>query len=79
MSMILALSEEYDRSYFLSSKDASWFQAIGLRLMTPFLIPTIFMSTLFAKADINFMTKKKNGKHLSGVMNVDSSSHINLV
>jgi len=77
-SMVLALSEEYDRSYFLSTKDASWAQAIGLRLMTPFLILTILMNTLFAKADSNYITKKKEGKHLSGVMNVDSSTHIDL-
>ena len=73
-SMVLALSEEYDRSYFLSTKDASWAQAIGLRLMTPFLIPTILMSTIFAKADSNFITKKRGGEDLSGVMNVDSST-----
>lgn len=77
-SMVLALSEEYNRSYFLSSKDASWAQVIGLRLMTPFLIPTILKSTFFAKADKNYITKKKEGKKLSGQMNVDSSIHIDL-
>ena len=77
-SMVLALSEEYDRSYFLPTKDVSWAQAIGLRLMTPFLIPTFFMSTFLAKADCNYITKKKDGKHLTGVMNVDSSSHIDV-
>lgn len=77
-SMVLALSEEYDRSYFLASKDASWAQAIGLRLMTPFLIPSIAMGTFFAKTDRNFITNKKEPKRLSGVMNVDSSSYIEL-
>lgn len=49
MTIPLALSEEFDRSYFLNSKDATWIQTIMVKLAAPLQIPTIIYSALFTK------------------------------
>lgn len=77
MSMTLALSEEYDKSYFIKTDDASWTQAIGVRLMAPLYLPKIIWTTLLAKTDTNFFMKKKT--IMSGQLNISSSPRISVV
>jgi len=36
MCMTLALSEEYSRDYFVKSKDAKWYEAIFVRILSVF-------------------------------------------
>lgn len=76
MCMTLALSEEYDRSYFVKGQDASWFQAIGVRLMMPFYIPQILKDTVLARADDNMFTRNKS--KMTGNISISSTEGINL-
>jgi len=76
MCMTLALSEEYDKSYFIKAEDASWLESIGIRLMIPFYLPKIMMQTFFDWADTNILMRNKD--RLTGVMNVSSSGSIPL-
>lgn len=35
MCMTLALSEDYGRDYFVKSKDAKWYEALIIKLISP--------------------------------------------
>jgi len=59
MSMLLAMSGEYDRSYFVKSTDASLAQRVLVRLSTPFMIPKLLLSSVFTRKDNNMMTQQK--------------------
>jgi hypothetical protein len=76
MCMTLALSEEYGRDYFVKSADAKWYEALFVKLISPFQIFKIFASTAFARQDDNFITKAKLKNDLSGNLNVSSSQVI---
>ena len=76
MCMTLALSQDYNRSYFVKSQDATWLQAIGIRLMMPFYIPQILKSTLFAKPDDNMFTRAKS--KMTGKISISSAEGINM-
>ena len=71
----LALSKEYDRSYFIKSSDVSLLEQLALKLMVPFYLPLVFINQLFQAADRNFLTVKKG--QLSGQMNAVASSTLN--
>jgi hypothetical protein len=47
MSLILALSHEYDKSYFISAKGLSWLKAVCVRLMMPLWIPALLIGMVF--------------------------------
>jgi len=70
MSMSLAMSAEYDRSYFVKGADASMMARIVTRLSFPFMIPFLLWDTAQIKKDENYITKNKQ-KGFSGVMNCD--------
>jgi len=74
-SLLLAISKEYDRSYFLSSKDAPWTVRILARVLAPFQIPTIIKNSFLAKPDFNYFTNKRQNKQLSGNLNCCTSDY----
>ena len=74
MFMLLAMSHEYDRSYFVKGKDATLLERILIRLMAPLQLPTIFWNMLGNRASPNFITKNKN--KLTGELNVASSEEL---
>jgi NRPS condensation-like uncharacterized protein len=45
-SLILALSKEFDRSYFLPTKDLSFISSILARVVSIFQLPRILINTL---------------------------------
>jgi hypothetical protein len=47
MCMTLALSEEYGRDYFVKSKDAKWYEALFVKLISPLSIFKIMKDTVF--------------------------------
>jgi len=49
MCMTLALSDEYGRDFFVKSADAKWYEALFIRLMSPFYVPIILWKTRFAR------------------------------
>lgn len=71
--MILALSEEYDRTYFLGAKDISMVKGMLLRIVSMFYIPKFLIGSFLARADKNPIARKKIGKRLSGELNVSSA------
>jgi hypothetical protein len=73
MSMSLAMSSEYHRSYFIKGADASMFVRIFTRLSFPFMIPFLLWDTAQIRKDNNYITKKKNKGGFSGIMNCDCS------
>ena len=75
MCMVLSLSDDYGRDYFVKSSDAKWYEVIFVKLMAIFTLPKIMMESLLAKQDANYISK---GKKLSGVTNVASSNVIDL-
>jgi hypothetical protein len=50
MCMAMALCKEYDRSYFISGKDATLFQRIFTRVVFPFILPGVIFKTLMMMA-----------------------------
>jgi hypothetical protein len=75
MCMILSLSEQYGREYFVKSDDAKWWQALLIRLMSPFYLFKILQNTIFLKQDDNFITKTYNNE-LTGRLRVASSEQL---
>ena len=57
MSMQLAMSSDYDRSYFIPSKDVPYINRIITRLMFPFMLPLLAFHTLKIWKDNNFISK----------------------
>ena len=55
--MILALSEEYDRTYFLGAKDISMLKGMFLRILSLFYIPKFLVGAFLARADKNPIAK----------------------
>jgi hypothetical protein len=76
-SMVLAASKEYNRSYFLKSNDASFFEKLFLRCLTPFYIPKMIVQALLSRADSNSLVANKGP--LTGKINISSAPPINLV
>lgn len=74
MSLSLAMSQEYDRSYFVKSTDLTWLQVLMLRLAVPFQIPFILASVLGLGRDNNAVTKNK--ANMSGIVNCMSSNEL---
>jgi len=73
--MSLAMSSEYDRSYFVKGADASMAVRIITRLSFPFMIPFLLWDATTIKNDKNFITKNKN-KGFSGIMNCDCTEDL---
>jgi len=73
--MLLALSDEYDRSYFVKGNDVTLIQRILIRLMAPLQLPIIIWNMFGNIAKPNFITKNKN--KLTGELNVVSSEELN--
>jgi hypothetical protein len=73
MSMSLAMSAEYHRSYFIKGADASMFVRIITRLSFPFIIPFLLWDTAQIRNEDNYITRKKNKGGFSGIMNCDCS------
>ena len=71
MSMSLAMSSEYHRSYFVKGADASMFQRLFTRLSFPFMIPFLLWDTAMIRKDNNFLSKNKQMKGFTGIMNCD--------
>jgi len=65
MSMSLAMSSDYDRSYFIKGEDAPWYIRIITRLSFPFMIPFLLWDTAKINKDNNYITKNKS-KGFSG-------------
>jgi hypothetical protein len=59
MCMCLALSEEYNRDYFVKSNDAKWYETLFIKFFSVFQIPLILQKSLFMKKDRNFITFNK--------------------
>ena len=70
MSMSLAMSSEYHRSYFVKGDDAPWYIRIITRLSFPFIIPFLLWDTAQITKDENHITKNKS-KGFSGENNCD--------
>lgn len=74
MSMCLAMSSEYDRSYFVGTGDVPYIMRLFTRLSFPFMIPYLIYESLCIRKDDNFMTKNK--ENLSGIINVTCNSEL---
>ena len=74
ISMALAVSSEYDRSYFVGSGDVPYMLRIFTRLSFPFMIPYLIYDALRIKKDDNFLTKNK--ENLTGKVNCTSCSDL---
>ena len=73
MCMAMALSHEYDRSYFIGGKDASLFQRIFTRLSFPFILPGVIWKTLKMMAPNENMVTRGREQKLTGEMNCSCS------
>jgi hypothetical protein len=76
MSMCLAMSSDYDRSYFVGSGDVPYPIRIITRLAFPFMIPKLIWESLNIRIDENFITKNK--QNLSGTTNCTSGSNLKM-
>lgn len=74
MSMCLAMSSDYDRSYFVGSGDVPYIMRLFTRLSFPFMIPYLIYESLCIRKDDNFMTKNK--ENLSGIINLSCNSDL---
>lgn len=72
--MILALSDDYGRDFFVKSKDARWYEALFIRLYSVFTLHKLFNSIALLKKDDNFIMRNK--KPLSGKLHVASSENL---
>jgi len=68
MCLVLAMGAEYSRDYFIKSTDAKWYEALFVRATSILQLPKIFISSVFASADDNYITKRK--ATFSGILNV---------
>jgi len=76
--MALALSNDYDRSYFVAGKDATLFQRIFTRISFPFILPGILIKTLMiGSPKENIITRDKKSK-LTGEMNCSCTGQLRL-
>ena len=71
--MVLALSDDFNKDYFVKSQDLSIFQIAAIKLSLPFHLPKIIKTTAFARTDKNYFTNRKHGRPLSGLINVSSN------
>lgn len=71
-SLILALSKEFDRSYFLPSKELSFFKRILARFLSVLLIPKVLLEQAVSRADENYFAERRR-RGLSGLINCCSS------
>ena len=78
MTIPLALSDEFDKSYFIQPPAASFLQRVLVRFLSPFCIPAIVRDSFMAEKDMNAFTFKKNLKGLSGEVNVTTSPNLDL-
>lgn len=76
MCMTLAMSEEYNKDYFIKAEDVSYLNAFLIRLTMPLYIPALVLSSIFNRADKNPINSQK--KPLTGLINVNSSPSIKL-
>jgi len=58
-ALILALSKEFDRSYFLAGKDVPRAMRLLTRVLVPFYIPKLIVNTLFSGFDKNYFTERR--------------------
>jgi hypothetical protein len=70
MCLSLAMGEEYNRDFFIKSKDAKWYEMLFVKLMALAELPRI-LSMIFSRHDNNFITKRRD--ELSGDLNIHSS------
>jgi len=76
-SLLLSLSKDYDRSFFLGGKDASMMMKILARLMIPLQIPKLIMNLFISTKDKNLFSKKRNQiSKLSGNINCSTSKKV---
>ena len=71
-AMTLAMSHEYDPSFFVKVKPPTFMQKMMIRIMVPLYLPVIAWRSITMVTDKNFLTAKKNVK-LSGVYNACAS------
>lgn len=74
MALTASSTKEYNRDYFIASKDASLFQELLVKFSIIFYIPMYFMNTLFSVKDRNFITKGKSS--MKGNLSVSSSKNL---
>lgn len=74
MSMCLAMSSDYDRSYFVGSGDVPYIMRIFTRLSFPFMIPFLIWESFNITKDNNFISKNK--ENLSGKVNCSSRNEL---
>lgn len=77
MCMNLFMSAEYDRSFFVKTKDATWLETLFVRLSSIVQIPLVLISSMMIRPDVNFITKDKK-KRMSGVLNCQSTNELKL-
>ena len=65
--MCLAMSSEYDRSYFVGSGDVPYLLRIITRLSFPFMIPFLIWESLNIKKDDNFLSKNKENLTIKNI------------
>ena len=70
------MSEEYDRSFFIKSTDATWMEQLFVRIACILQIPILMVKSLLMKDDLNFITKNK-AERMTGKMNCQSSKELN--
>jgi NRPS condensation-like uncharacterized protein len=69
--LMLAVSAEYDRSYFIKGEDATFWQIVAIRLSVIFMLPKLLLMTLLQRADDNVLTRRK--PNMTGILNCHCS------
>lgn len=78
MCMVLSMTADYSRDYFIKSEDAKWYEALYVRLSSLFQLPKIFVDTIWSTGDDNFITRQRAEKSLCGEVNVQTTKFIDL-
>ena len=78
MTIPLALSDEFDKSYFIQPPAANFLQRVLVRILSPFCLPMIVKDSFLARQDMNFLTYKKQIQGLSGQLHVTTSPVLSL-
>ena len=80
VSMILAMSKEYDQSYWVKALTVQppWWFSTYLRLSFLFCVPRVALATVFARTDDNYLIRRKGKNGLCGAVNLSSLPPISM-
>ena len=59
--MVLSMSPDYSRDYFIKSQDAKWYEQLFVKLTCFTSLPFLFWNFILSRVDHNYITKGKEG------------------